>query len=121
MGDDIFLRNADGLGEIFDTVEIVDTPNWEDISVHQQGCDNYDENGNLLNMPPPPSPPPCHDINPEWCSNKGARCDERSVYLDCQLTCGICAPAATGPPPPVPMDCKNWCGPGQGTWEDICL
>jgi len=142
--DDIFLRNADGLGEIFDTVEIVDTPNWEDISVHQQGCDNYDENGNLLNMPPPPSPPPCHDINPEWCSNKGARCDERSVYLDCQLTCGICALAPTGPPPPelppqpqqppqpplppppplpphVPMDCKNWCGPGQGTWEDICL
>jgi len=140
---DIFLLNADSVGELFDSVEIVETPTWTSISVHPDGCDNYDENGNLLGMPPPPSPPPCVNWEPEWCSNKGARCDETAVMRDCPLLCGVCVLAPHSPPAPqtppaplpppsppvqpsppsppiVPMDCKNWCGPGQGTWEEIC-
>lgn len=46
-GNDVWLTNADSVGELFDSVEVVETPNWEEsIAVHQNGCDVYDVDGN---------------------------------------------------------------------------
>lgn len=94
-GNDVWLQNSDGVGEIFDSVEVVATPNWESIAVHQEGCDVYDEHGALMTMPPPPSPPPCADFGNNCARDAGrGDCDtRRSVRIDCPLSCGICSGA----------------------------
>jgi len=110
--DDIWLSNTDAVGELFDSVEIYETPAWDDLSLEiLTGCQTYDEQGALLVFPPPPSPtppspPPCVDALsrcPRKIADGSWTCAQREA--DCAMTCGICGvPAAplSAPPPPTP-------------------
>ena len=85
------------VGELFDSVEVYATPNWEDLSLQPlTGCETYDEQGNLLIFPPPPSPPPSP---PPPCVDKLRRCARKiptgkwtcaARGDDCQFSCGLC-------------------------------
>jgi len=96
-GNDIWLQNSDNVGEIFDSVEVYDTPNWEDLSLQAvTGCTTYDEHHNLVMFPPPPPPPPSP---PPPCADSLSRCPRKIAdgswtcatrAADCQLTCGLC-------------------------------
>ncbi len=61
--------------------------------------------------PPPPSSPPvkCKDNNPQFCQHvssdqdKLANCKQHPYNEHCKLTCGLCLPAPSPPPPSTPI------------------